>query len=141
MIDSYKRIELFVQRYMGQHWNQFMKKLAEMNPTLKELQNLVTTTGVLFIKAGILKIHYMFTVPTTRFHPSPKPYTQEGPATPLTTANTSPVNHPPVKISLQPPSLETPAAATRTKSSIEMELDPNPDGFPKSNQPHILSSA
>ena len=35
MTDSYKQIELFLQQYMGQHWSQFMKKLAETNPTLK----------------------------------------------------------------------------------------------------------
>ena len=42
--------------------------------------------------------------PNNQIPPLPKPYTQEGPSTPLPTANTSPVNYPPVKILLQPPS-------------------------------------
>ena len=71
--DSYKRIELFLQWYMGQHWSQFMKKLAGTNPTLKQLQHLVATKGALFVKAGIFKLHYIFTVPTTRIHPLPSP--------------------------------------------------------------------
>ena len=50
-----------------------MKKLAETNPTLKQLENLVATKRALFMKAGIFKLHYNFTVPTTRVHPPPSP--------------------------------------------------------------------
>ena len=49
---------------MGLQWNQFMTKLVETNPTLAELQTLVTAKGVIFMKAGILNLHYIFTVPT-----------------------------------------------------------------------------
>jgi hypothetical protein len=67
--DSYKRIELFLQRYMANHWSVFMTALAKSEPTLTELQKLVTKKGALFIKATTLQLHYSYTIPTTRLYP------------------------------------------------------------------------
>jgi len=75
--DAYKRIEIFLQRFMGNHWSHFMSKLVETNPAITELQNLVNTKGALFMKADISKITYDFTIPTTRIHPDPKPYNKQ----------------------------------------------------------------
>ena len=39
MEDYYKRIELFLQRYMGSHWNQFMTEIVETNPPLQSYKH------------------------------------------------------------------------------------------------------
>jgi len=71
--DSYKRIELFLQRYMANHWSVFVTALAESEPTLTELQKLVTIKGALLIKADTPQFSYSFTIPTTQQHPPPSP--------------------------------------------------------------------
>ena len=60
MADSYKGIKIFLQRYMGNNWSLFMKKLPETKPSLTELQKLVATKAALFMKANIFQLCYIF---------------------------------------------------------------------------------
>ena len=129
--DSYKRIELFLQRYMANHWSVFMTALAKSEPTLTELQKLVTKKGALFIKATTLQLHYSYTIPTTRLHPPPKPYAIENPTTPLSITNTNPVSQTPTKKPPHSTPSEPPADAIMIESPTEEELDPNLDGLPQ----------